>query len=77
LRSVVLCGGLTCDGQERTAIPDIVGGTLYLKVIGDPCLKNYARSAIHHDLFHMIDFRDDGLIDSDPRWEGLNAKGTQ
>ena len=33
------------------------------------------RKSVHHELYHMIDYFDDGQWDIDPAWEGLNAHG--
>ncbi len=77
LRRVVLCSGLAYNGQEVSGVPDFDRGRLYLEVTGDPALKDFARRTIHHELFHMIDFHDGRLVYSDPRWEGLNAKGNR
>jgi hypothetical protein len=77
LRRVVLCSGLALDGQKVSGLPDLARGTMYLEIIADPAGRDFARRAIHHEHFHMIDFQDDGRLDSDPQWEVLNAKGTQ
>jgi hypothetical protein len=77
LRRVVLCSGLAYNGQKVSGIPDLDRGTLYLEAIDNPAPRDFARGAIHHELFHMIDFHDGRLLQSDPRWEGLNDKGTR
>lgn len=33
------------------------------------------RRVTHHEVFHQIDFADDGRLDRDPAWEALNQPG--
>jgi hypothetical protein len=75
LREVIVCDRLMLDGKARMATYDVDLGRLYLVALGERERREYARHAIHHELFHMIDYRDDGHWDTDPAWEGLNAPG--
>jgi hypothetical protein len=77
LREVIICEGLMLDGKARMATYDVDLGRLYLVALGDWERREYARHSIHHEVFHMIDYRDDGHWDTDPAWEGLNAPGFQ
>jgi len=72
LKRVVLCGDLAFDGQRRNAIPDYEHDTLYLDVARGAYDKNYLRKVIHHEFFHVIDYRDDGLVYEDKDWKKLN-----
>jgi hypothetical protein len=72
LKRIVLCRGLSFNGQYRAAVPDFEHDTLYLDVLAGVHSRSYQRSAIHHDLFHIIDYRDDGQLYSDERWTQLN-----
>jgi hypothetical protein len=74
VRKVVLCGTLQMKGEEIGGVALSDRGTLFLTVVRSPSDSSYARGAIHHEIFHMIDFHD-GYADSDYRWERLNAKG--
>jgi hypothetical protein len=74
VRHVVLCGKLQLKGKEIGGVALSDRGTLFLTVVRSPSDSSYARGAIHHEIFHMIDFHD-GYADSDYRWERLNAKG--
>jgi len=71
LQRVVLCKQLSLAGQPRAAIPDYLSGTLYLDVSRGDYDRAYMRSVIHHDFFHIIDFRDDGSL-VDEHWQALN-----
>ena len=64
-------------GRPQDAGQEVERARVGREVIDDPALRDYARRVIHHDLFHMIDFHDGRVFNSDPRWEGLNDKGTQ
>jgi hypothetical protein len=72
LRRIVLCRELSFAGQNRSAIPDFEHDTLYFDVVAGGHDRTYQRRAIHHELFHIIDYEDDGELDSDARWAKLN-----
>jgi hypothetical protein len=75
LRRIVLCQGLSFAGQLRGAVPDFGHNTYYLDVSRGIENTTYMRRVLHHDLFHIIDWRDDGVLYGDPQWESLNAPG--
>lgn len=77
LQRVVLCRELSFAGQRRSAIPDFEHDTLYLDVASGTHSIPYLRKVIHHEFFHIIDFRDDGLLYADERWAALNPAGFQ
>ena len=72
LKRIVLCRELDFDGQKRAALPDFEHDTLYLDAVRGNYSSIYQRAAIHHDFFHIVDYRDDGQLDSDQRWAKLN-----
>ena len=71
---MVLCKELSFAGQRRNAIPDCEHETLYLDVSRGSYSKTYLRGVIHHEFFHIIDFRDDGSVYQDKRWKALNPE---
>ena len=75
LASVVLCAALSFEKQPRNAIPDAEHHALYLEVSRGMWSPDYMRRALHHDFFHLVDYRDDGLVTVDSGWERLNAPG--
>jgi hypothetical protein len=75
LERVVLCKGLSYAGQARGAVPDFGSNTLYLDAVRGGWDPTYLRKVIHHDFFHMIDYRDDGSLYADKEWESLNPRG--
>jgi hypothetical protein len=75
LERVVLCKDLSYGGQLRGAIPDFESNTLYLDAVRGIWNPTYVRKVIHHDFFHMIDYRDDGSLYADKEWERLNPAG--
>ncbi len=75
LKRIVLCKELSYDGQIRNAVPDLLHDTLYLEVVRGMGHNSYMRKVIHHEFFHMIDFRDDGLLYKDDAWSALNPAG--
>lgn len=72
LKRVVLCCDLSFADQRRNAVPDYEHDTLYLDVSRGTHSKPYLRTVIHHEFFHIIDYRDDGNVYRDERWEALN-----
>jgi hypothetical protein len=72
LRRIVVCRGLSFNGQARAAVPDFEHDTLFLDAVAGDYDRRYQRSTIHHDYFHMIDYKDDGSLDSDREWSRLN-----
>jgi hypothetical protein len=75
LRRIILCDGLTFAGQRRNAIPDFEHNDLYLDVARGRYDELYTRRVIHHEVFHIIDYRDDGELYADGRWAALNSTG--
>ncbi len=72
LQRVVICTDLSFDGQRRNAIPDFEHDTLYLEACRGAENRPYLRKVIHHEFFHIIDYRDDGSVYRDERWAELN-----
>jgi hypothetical protein len=73
LRRLVLCEDLEFAGQRRTALPDFEHHDLYLDVGRGRYSESYVRKVIHHEFFHVIDFRDDGALYADEDWAALNS----
>ena len=72
LKRVVLCSELSFADQRRNAIPDYEHDTLYLDVSRGSYNKTYMRKVIHHEFFHIVDYRDDGSVYKDEGWGSLN-----
>jgi hypothetical protein len=75
LKRVVLCKDLSYAGQRRNAVPDFEHDSLYLEVARGSYDHTYLRKVIHHEFFHIIDYRDDGSLYRDDRWTALNVPG--
>lgn len=73
LRRIVMCRALSFAGQPRTAVPDYQHDTLYLDVCRGAYSVPYVRKVLHHEFFHMIDYRDDGHVYEDAAWSALNG----
>lgn len=72
LKRIVLCRELSFAGQFRNAVPDFEHDTYYLEIERGSFDTTYLRKVIHHDFFHIVDYRDDGLLYEDDRWKALN-----
>ncbi len=73
VRRIVLCAGLSLSQGAIAAVSDLRTGTLYLDVRRGSHDRAYQRLVIHHELFHFVDYRDNGLFD-DEQWAKLNSK---
>ncbi len=73
VQKVVFAEKLSMNGQPRAAVPAFDLNTMYF----DPALgahsDSYQRSVIHHELFHMLDYRM-GKLRKDTEWMALNPK---
>lgn len=72
LKRIVLCRDLDFEGQRRAALPAFASGTLYLDVLRGAEDPLYPRRVIHHEFFHLVDWRDDGQVYGDDEWTELN-----
>lgn len=75
LREVRFCRELAFAGQRRAAVPDFERDVLYLDVERGRHSPTYLRKVIHHELFHVLDWKDDGRLYEDPLWAALNPPG--
>jgi hypothetical protein len=75
LKRIVICKDLEFDGQLRGAIPDFEHDTLYLDVLRGGYDRLYLCRVLHHEFFHIIDYRDDGDVYEDKAWAALNRPG--
>ena len=75
LKRIVLCDELTFADQRRGAIPEYGSDTLYLDVSRGNYSPSYLRKVIHHEFFHIVDYKDDGEVYADEQWAALNAPG--
>lgn len=75
LKRIVLVSGLAFDGQLRGAIPDYAHDVLYYDVARGSYSRSYQKTAIHHEFFHVVDYRDDGQVYRDDAWAALNPDG--
>ncbi len=75
LQEIILCRALDFEGAHRTALPDYDHDAFYLDVERGGANQEYQRKVIHHEFFHIIDWKDDGLVYSDDAWASLNANG--
>ena len=72
LKRIVLCVELSFAGQLRNAVPDFEHDALYIEVSRGSYSKAYLRKVLHHEFFHIVDYRDDGKLYQDERWSSLN-----
>ena len=73
VHSIVLCEQLRFDDQERAAIPVWEFHTYCLDIALGVEDSRYPTHALHHDLYHIFDYFDDGLVYEDNAWAALNV----
>jgi hypothetical protein len=74
LRSIVLGRRITVDGTACYSFSDVEHGRLFLNLdAGSP--DGYVRRTLHHEIFHFVDFAEDGRLDEDRAWSALNPVG--
>jgi hypothetical protein len=60
--------------QYRAAVPDYSYSTMAMIYCCKEQSQIYIKNVIHHELFHFIDYIEDGLLyGPDPDWESLNT----
>ena len=72
LKKIVICRDLKFAGQKRSAVPGFKRGELFLDAGFGAHLRAYMAVVVHHELFHIIDWRDDWKLYSDESWSKLN-----
>ncbi|MBI2900314.1 MAG: hypothetical protein HYY17_09020 [Planctomycetes bacterium] len=75
LAKIVLADDLKFDGQKRAAIPDFEHDILHLDPREGNHSKTYQQTVAHHELFHIVDWKDDGELYEDREWKKLNPAG--
>lgn len=66
---------IPADTISRAAIPDYFQEAMFYDVRhthDNPADRLYFRTIVHHEFFHYIDFKDDGLVYEDKQWRTLN-----
>lgn len=71
---VVLCSHLTQRGRPRNAVPASTAATLLLDATGFGT-DEYFRQTLHHELFHMINAANQGLL-REREWLAQNPEGS-
>jgi hypothetical protein len=71
LRRVIFCEGLEEGGRPIPSLPNYAS-TLLVDADASPA---FLGRLVHHEVFHFVDFADDGLVVVDPAWEMLNPAG--
>lgn len=68
LRRVIFCEDLEEGGRSIPSLPNYAS-TLLVDADASPA---FLARLVHHEVFHFVDFADDGLVVVDPAWEKLN-----
>lgn len=74
LRRVVLCEGLTFNGYHWGKCTEFGERTIYVDVKFRLDDEHYMRVGIHHEFFHLIDFKINPVF-KDERWSAINRPG--
>lgn len=75
IERVVLGKTLFGGSTRRGALVDNETDSIHCDVSEGKHQEGFQVTAFHHELFHVMDRRDDGETHKDPVWEALNAPG--
>lgn len=75
VRRIVLCKDLAFAGDFRASIPDYDHTVMYYDAVRGAYSEDYQRATVHHEFFHMIDWKDDRQVYQDEAWTRLNRAG--
>ncbi len=75
LERIILADDLKFDGQKRAAIPDFQHRTLHLDPREGSYSRIYQQTVVHHEFYHIVDWKDDGELYEDAEWKKLNPEG--
>lgn len=74
LHGIYPCKSLCFNGVPWGGLVEFESRTIYLDTSWASGLPEYARRVFHHELFHLLDFTDDGKIYEDVSWARLNSE---
>lgn len=77
VRRIVLCRTLAFGDDPRASIPDYDHTVMYYDAARAAYSPAYQRATVHHEFFHMVDWKDDSLVYRDAEWSRLNGPGFQ
>ncbi|MBI2901215.1 MAG: hypothetical protein HYY17_13615 [Planctomycetes bacterium] len=75
LERIVLVQNVRMNGNKVGAVTDHERDTMHLEVRDGRENALFFEETIHHELFHVLDVRDDGSSTADAEWEKLNPAG--
>ena len=75
VRRIVLCKNLAFAGDVRASIPYYDHTVMFYDAVRGAYSEDYQRATVHHEFFHMIDWKDDGRVYDDDAWARLNRAG--
>lgn len=75
LKRIVLCNNPFSEGASLGGFTDVEAGTVYLNVASAREADNDLRAALHHELFHLLDYADDEILYEDEEWASHNPQG--
>ncbi|HUN81734.1 MAG TPA: putative zinc-binding metallopeptidase, partial [Phycisphaerae bacterium] len=74
LERIVFCSNLAFDHHRVGGLADIRKNTIYYDIDSRQGHEYSTRRGIHHEFFHMIDFKDQTMY-GDLKWRVLNPRG--
>lgn len=74
LFEVIICENLRVNSEARLIVVNLESGTMYVDCRLILSTKELAIRLLHHEVFHLIDYRDDGTLYSDDKWLRINSK---
>jgi hypothetical protein len=75
MTKVMVCKNLEWDGEQFLGLAKIDESSMYIDAKGSLGKVDYLVSAIHHELFHFVDYELSLETANDQTWESLNHQG--
>ncbi len=75
IERILLVQDVRLNGNKVGAVTDHERDSMHLEVREGRDIPLFFEETVHHELFHLLDQRDDGSSTADPAWEKLNPAG--
>lgn len=75
IERIVLAKTLFGGSTRRGALVDWDTDSIHCDAVEGKAQEGFQVTALHHELFHVMDRRDDGTTSEDPAWTALNPPG--
>ncbi len=72
IKKIVVCQELTFKEEPIAGLFNPESRIIYMDIRKNYMDRMTQRCALHHEIFHIVDYVDDGEMHQDPKWASLN-----